>query len=68
MDGDAGVYFLYATTEQEVDALIARYAEDRFNTIDGIFDLDLPPDEYDDIAPEDWLSGTRAPRRRPGGR
>ncbi|MDX1696928.1 MAG: hypothetical protein R3308_01510 [Thiohalobacterales bacterium] len=66
LDDDAGVFFLYADTEAEVDALIAKYAGDRYNCIDGIFDLARPLHEYHDIAPEDWSSGERIPRRRDG--
>ena len=66
LDEDAGVFFLYADTEAEVDALIEKYAGERFNCIDGIFDLALPLREYHDITPEDWSSGERIPRRRDG--
>jgi len=46
---EPGICFPYATTEEEVDALLARYADDSFNRVDGIFDLELPLDGYDDI-------------------
>ena len=61
---DAGIFFVFAATEAEVDAAIARYAPDKYNGIDAIFDLDLSPDEYLDITPQDWQAGIRTPRRR----
>ena len=64
MSEDAGVYHVFAGTEADVDALIAKYADDEDNKIDGIFDLSLSLDEYFDISPDDWKAGVRTPRRR----
>ena len=64
MDADAGVCYLYAAREADVDALIAKFADDEYNEIDGISDLGLPLQGYPGIAPDDWTSGVRTPRRR----
>lgn len=63
-DEDFGAFYFLAHDEQEVDDLIARYADDQHNDVIGIFDLTIPLADQKSIRPEHWIAGQRKVEQR----
>ena len=63
-DEDFGVLFSLAHDEEEVDGLVAKYADDQYNDVIGIFDLALPLADQKSIRPEDCIAGQRKVEQR----
>jgi hypothetical protein len=63
--GEEGVDFFFetCTTESEVDALVARFADDPWNRVAGIYDVSQPLNgQKGGVPPDAWLTRSKPPQ------